>query len=185
TVRNLEIPKLPASVPTPNHNQPPPWRSNELATTLKGNQPAPLAGVIVPSLAPLKATPTATTAGVVAPPARPHDLAASTVPFLPAVSDAQAAQFVAEKTTARQPALDEPPSPMRRILVAGSAAALLIAIALTLALWPSATPSAEPQPQPPATGATVTPLPTGAAVTAKPGMAILQINVDAVADITV
>src|SRR5207244_1815528 len=94
------------------------------------------------------------------------------------------------KSTAKRVAYDEPPSAMKRILVAGSAAALLIAVALTLALWPSTPPAAEPQPAPTQTGATT---PTGAAVTppakspatAKPGMAMLQISVDAIADITV
>ncbi|MDB4971464.1 MAG: serine/threonine protein kinase [Myxococcales bacterium] len=201
TVRDLAVPKLPPSVPLPNPNQPPPWRSNELAATLKGNEPAPLAGVIVPSLAPLTATPTAATAGVVAP--RAPDGASATTPSMAAIADPQ---FGAEKSTAKRPAVDDPPSPVKRFIVAGSAGALFIAIALTVALWPSKEPAAggTAQPlataQPPAvasgaavaagpsvatgaTGATTTPAPSGES--AKAAMAVLQISIDAPASITV
>jgi tRNA A-37 threonylcarbamoyl transferase component Bud32 len=197
TVRNLEVPKLPASVPklpasvpTPNPNQPPPWRSNELAATLKGNEPAPLAGVIVPSLAPLKATPTAATMGVVAPKAE----AGSETPSMNLPASANPI-FGAEKSTAKRPAYSEPPSRGRRILVAGSAAVLIMAIALAIALWPSPSsdsppvPTAQPAPavaptaKPATTAPPTTPAPTGGA--AKPALAILQINVDAEANIAV
>ncbi len=187
-------------------------RSSPIATTLKGGDPVPplpprasaQASGVVQSLAPLKATPTAATMGVVAPEApssgdtpsmsvAPADnpmpqLLAQTAPMPIWPGDKSTPIFGTDKQTARRSALlGDVPSPMRRVLVAGSAAALVGAVVL-IALWPSskepAVPPATASPSatagPAATGAT-----TGAAATVTNGYATLVIKVDAPANIAV
>jgi len=184
-------------------------RSSPIATTLKGGDPVPVlppkapqagvpaqAGVIVPSLAPLTATPTAATAGVVAPEpsgetpsmnVAPADnpvpaLLASTAPMPVWPGDKSTPIFGVDKQTAKRRAiLGEFPSPMRRVLVAGSAAALVAALAL-IVLWPSS----KPPPLPTVASNAATPAAaTGAATTPGSTFATLQIKVDAPANIAV
>ena len=192
-------PPAPANVP----------RSSPIATTLKGGDPVPplpprpgapaQSGVIVPSLSPLKATPTAATMGVAAPDAPassgtpsmnvvPADnpvpaLLASTAPMPVWPGDNSTPIFGTDKQTAKRRALlGDVPSPMRRVLVAGSAAALVAAVAL-IALWPS---SKEPTVAVPATTASGTAMtPTAPAPSEKATFATLLIKVDAPANIAV
>ena len=177
-------------------------RSSPIATTLKGGDPVPVlppipvkqpqSGVIVPSLAPLKATPTAATAGVVVPdapsssdtPSMNLAPADNPVPALLSTTAPMPVWTGGDKSTAKRVALGgDEPSPMKRILVAGSAAALVAAIALTIAFWPAKDSSSTIPPTiAPATGTATTPTaPSGAKVT----FATLQISVDAPANIAV
>jgi serine/threonine protein kinase len=177
-------------------------RSSAIAATLKGGDPVPplppmpakqpQSGVIVPSLAPLKATPTAATAGVVVPDApssndTPSMNVAPADNPLPALLGSTAPMPIwtgGEKSTAKRVSLGgDEPSPMRRILVAGSAAALVAAVALTIAFWPAKDPIASATPLG-TTGAT-TATTGGAPSVAKATYATLQINVDAPANIAV
>jgi serine/threonine protein kinase len=167
-------------------------RSSPIATTLKGGDP-------VPPIPPLKATPTAATAGVIVPAAPASsdtpsmNLAPEDNPLAAALLSTTAPMPVldGDKSTAKRSALGgDVPSPMRRVMVAGSAAALVAAVALTIALWPGkelptmpATPAATP-------ASTLTPAPTGtgtAAVTGAPAKnySTLVISVDAPANIAV
>ena len=186
-------------------------RSSPIATTLKGGDPVPVlppkapqagvpaqAGVIVPSLAPLTATPTEATVGVVAPEpsgetpsmnVAPADnpvpaLLASTAPMPVWPGDRSTPIFGVDKQTAKRRAiLGELPSPMRRVLVAGSAAALVAAVAL-IALWPSSKPPAAVPTV--ATNAVPSTAATGAATApTTSSFATLQIHVDAPANIAV
>jgi eukaryotic-like serine/threonine-protein kinase len=180
-------------------------RSSAIATTLKGGDPVPVlpaqpqpqpkaSGVILPSLAPLTATPTAATAGIIIPPAHPPApaLMASTAPMPVFGGDKSTPMFGTAASTARRNAvLGDEPSAMRRILVAGSAAALVAAVALTIVFWPSKEPAGSAATTATAaTGTTATgPTATGTTATAPSGVkatyATLQINVDAPANIAV
>jgi hypothetical protein len=92
---------------------------------------------------PRVASPTATTAGTNMPP--------PLAPMQTRISSEQAQlppPYGAARATARHEAWI-PPSRWRRVLVAGSAAVAVGAIALAVALWPSAEPAAQPsQPTP-------------------------------------
>ena len=187
-------------------------RSSPIATTLKGGDPVPplppSAGVIIPSSAPLKATPTAATAGVIIPDAP----ASSDTPSMNvAPADNPLPQLLGstspmpvwtahndQSTAKRSAILGDLPSPMRRVLVAGAAAALVAAVALTIAFWPSKDSGGTGSVGGAATGGAVgsavggatTPSPTGSATAtggsaaptgsaAKPSYATLVIRVDA------
>jgi hypothetical protein len=101
--------------------------------------PAAVAGVIVPSLAPYTSGPLVATmgGGVAAPPIAPG----SGTPSMNAPPEHNPI-YGAERSTARKPAYDPPPSATRRVLVAGSAAVLVAAVALAIAFWPSKPPDA-------------------------------------------
>ncbi|HWE31177.1 MAG TPA: protein kinase [Polyangia bacterium] len=170
-------------------------------------------GVIVPSLSPLKATPTAATAGVIVPEApaasdtpsmnvAPADnpmpaLLASTAPMPVYGGDKSTPIFGTAKSTAKSAAIGGgEPSPMRRILVAGSAAALVAAVALTIAFWPAKDTSVVPPTGTSAattstttsttmTGTTTANAGTGTPSGGKASYATLQIAVDAPANIAV
>jgi hypothetical protein len=187
-------------------------RSNANATTLKGGDPVPPMppGAMVPSFAPLKATPTAATAGVIIPDASKSSdtpsmsLAPGDNP-LPSLlggdprstTAPMPAWTGADKSTAKRSAiLGNLPPPMRRVIVAGSAAALVAAMALTIAFWPSKdAASTGGGVTPPPTGATTVPTTTTTGTTATPThgggtaaratYATLVIRVDAPAAIAV
>ena len=97
--------------------------------------------------------------------------------------------FGDEKSTARRSALlGDLPSPMRRVLVAGSAAALVAAVALTVAFWPAKEPHAAADAAPTiADGArrAARRRRRAGASGARPTFATLQIHVDAPANIAV
>ena len=191
-------PAKPSELPTLRGAEPPLLRSNPLASTVRGGDPAPapaLAGVVVPSAGALTASPTAATAGVTAPPA-PRGSETPSMNLSPADNPL----YGADRSTAKRPAYEPaPPSPMRRIVVAGSAAALVAAVALTIALWPApelmqpptvasstnaAPASGVATPSPAAIAAATAP--HGALPSAtRPAAATLQIHVDAPANITV
>jgi serine/threonine protein kinase len=171
-------------------------RASPVAATLKGSDPVPpMAGVIIPSPALLKATPTEATAGVIAPEAP----ASSDTPSMnlppsqnPLSSTAPMPVFADdERSTARRSALGELPSPMRRVMVAGSAAALVAAVALTVAFWPAKEPLPLPATSSAPTTATNGVATNGATATTpggggvRPTFATLQIHVDAPANIAV
>ncbi|HEY2745281.1 MAG TPA: protein kinase [Polyangia bacterium] len=188
-------------------------RSSPVAPTLKGGDPVPplphaatlpkMSGVIVPSAAPLTATPTAATAGVIIPDA-PASADTPSMNLAPADNPLPSllghdihstapmpAWTGADKSTAKRVALlGDLPSPVRRVLVAGAAAVLVAAVALTIAFWPSKD-AASNAPNPSgglpaaasgvaATGAGATPAHAG-----KPTYATLVIRVDAPATIAV
>ncbi len=182
-------------------------RSSHLATTLKGGDPVPqlplvtAKGIILPSSAPLKATPTAATAGVIVPAAPASgdtpsmNLPPSANPMAgPALQSATAPMpvyggeksptpvFGNESSPAKRAAFGgELPSPMRRVMVAGSAAALVAAVALTIAFWPAKeVPGTTPTTT--TTTNTSTAVPTG---TSAKNYSTLVINVDAPASIAV
>ncbi len=162
-------------------------RSSPLAPTLKDGDPVPepphtptlpkTSGVIVPSAAPLKATPTAATAGVILPDApassdtpsmnvEPGD---NPLPSLLGRDGRSTAPMPAwtggDNSTAKRVALlGNLPVPMRRVLVAGAAAVLVAAVALTIALWPSKDSSSNaPSSTPPTDNAPTGSAPTGTA----------------------
>jgi hypothetical protein len=171
------LPVTPGAAPTPLYSDgatvPIVARSNPQATTLKGGDPVPAlppaAGVIVPSLSPLKATPTAATAGVVIPDAPAGgtpsmNLAPGDNP-LPQLLGATSPMPIwgGDKATAKRSALlGDLPSPLRRVLVAGGAGLLVLAVGLTITFWPSKDNGAGP-----ATGGATTA--TGTAITGAAG----------------
>ena len=173
-------------------------RSSPIATTLRGGDPAPStsAGVIIPSPSPLKATPTAATMGVVAPeapassdtpsmnlPASQNPLLSTTAPMPIFGGDKATPMFGSEQATGRRRALlgGGAPTPLQRVLVAGSAAALVAAVALTIAFWPAKPTTAV---SPAATTATPTAT-TNTGEAGKATFATLLIRVDAPATIAV
>jgi eukaryotic-like serine/threonine-protein kinase len=171
-------------------------RSSHLATTLKGGDPVPqmplptAKGIIIPSSAALKATPTEATAGVIVPEApKSSDTPSMNLPPSgnpmagPALmaSTAPMPVYGSESSTAKRNALmGDVPSPMRRVLVAGSAAALVAAVALTIAFWP-----AKDAPSTTTTTPTTTPTSTPANTGAGKNYSTLVISVDAPASIAV
>jgi serine/threonine protein kinase len=142
-------------------------RSSAMATTLKGGDPVPdLSGLPIPSSSAGKASATATTAAVLAPAPTAAELLSATAPMPAWRGETDgAAGYGSDKSTARRVALEEVRSPLRRVVVAGSAAALVAVVALTVAFWPA--------PELPA------------AALGKPTSATLQIHVDAPANIAV
>ena len=147
--QTVELGKGTKDAPPGNPDRVP--RSSPVATTLKGGDPVPplppSAGVMIPSSAPLKATPTAATAGVIIPdaPASSDTPSMNVAPAdnpLPQLLGATSPMPVwtanNDQSTAKRGAiLGNLPSPMRRVLVAGGAALLVAAVALTIAFWPS------------------------------------------------
>jgi hypothetical protein len=137
-----------------------------------------MSGEIVPSRAPLIASPTAATLGVAAPPTTPG----SETPSMN-LQPAHNPMFGSDRSTAKRLAYDDgggAPSRMRRILVAGSAAALVAAVALTVVFWPSKEVA-----QLPTLGAGATTAAPASGESGKPAPATLHISVDATATISV
>ena len=115
-------------------------------------------------------------------------LLASTAPMPIYGGEKSTPLFGVANTTAKRAAwAGAEPSRMRRVLVAGSAAALVAAVALTIALWPgkdqgaSSTTASTTATTTTTTTTTTTPPPSGAKAT----FATLQISVDAPANIAV
>jgi eukaryotic-like serine/threonine-protein kinase len=158
-------------------------RSNPHATTLKGGDPVP---AIAQSLAPLKATPTAATAGVIAPEVKGAQAASK--PVDPLAGATPIPIFGSDQSTAKRMVLADRapmPSPLRRVLVAGSAALLVAAVALTVAFWPSKEPAPLTTTTTTTTGGTTSTAPPASGAAARPTTATLVIKVDAPANIAV
>jgi serine/threonine protein kinase len=171
------VPTLPGTTPAAAANGPVatvPLRELPKLSKVSATEPTlpAMSGEIVPSRAPLIASPTAATMGVVAP-ATP---VGSETPSMNLGPQANPLFPSADRSTAKRAAYQGEPSRWRRIAVAGSAAALVAAVALTVVFWPTAAPTTTP----PLTTTTTT-----TTTTSPETLATLKIVVDAPATIAV